>query len=83
MSAVEPLFRRTPAKRKARELATTLRRERADYVYLKEVFRQLRGPVQGPAGLFGACALSCSIRWWRTAGLVARQKTPLVYWSRR
>ena len=33
---------RTPAKRKARELATSLRRERADYAYLKEVFRQLR-----------------------------------------
>jgi integrase/recombinase XerD len=45
MSAVEPLFRRTPAKRKARELATTLRRERADYVYLKEVFRQLRAEL--------------------------------------
>src|SRR5437870_12966390 len=43
MSAVEPLIpRRTPAKRKARELATTLRRERPDYAYLKEVFRQPR-----------------------------------------
>jgi integrase/recombinase XerD len=43
VSAVEPLaWRRTPAKRKARQLATTLRQERSDYVYLKEVFRQLR-----------------------------------------
>jgi hypothetical protein len=42
MNTVEPLLRRTPAKRKARELATTLRRERPDYVYLKELFRQLR-----------------------------------------
>jgi integrase/recombinase XerD len=43
MSGVETLVpRRTPAKRKARELATTLRRERPDYAYLKEVFRQLR-----------------------------------------
>jgi len=42
MNAVEPLVRRTPARRKARELATTLRRERPDYVYLKELFRQLR-----------------------------------------
>ncbi|MDQ6672158.1 MAG: tyrosine-type recombinase/integrase [Chloroflexota bacterium] len=37
--------RRTPAKRKARQLATTLRRERPDYVYLKEVFRQLRAEL--------------------------------------
>ncbi len=43
MSAVEPLtWRRTPAKRKAHQLATTLRQERPDYAYLKEVFRQLR-----------------------------------------
>ncbi len=46
MTAVEPLTgRRTPAKRKARQLATTLRRERPDYVYLKEVFRQLRAEL--------------------------------------
>ena len=43
MTAVEPLIaRRTPARRKARQLATTLRRERPDYAYLKELFRQLR-----------------------------------------
>src|ERR1700687_4430764 len=43
MSAVETLIGRcTPAKRKARQLATTLRRERPDYAYLKELFRQLR-----------------------------------------
>jgi integrase/recombinase XerD len=43
VTAVEPLaWRRTPAKRKARQLATTLRQERPDYVYLKEVFRQMR-----------------------------------------
>jgi integrase/recombinase XerD len=46
VSAVEPLaWRRTPAKRKARQLATTLRQERPDYVYLKEVFRQLRAEL--------------------------------------
>jgi hypothetical protein len=46
VSAVEPLaWRRTPAKRKARQLATTLRQERPDYVYLKEVFRQLRAEI--------------------------------------
>jgi integrase/recombinase XerD len=37
--------RRTPAKRKARQLATTLRRERPDYAYLKELFRQLRAEL--------------------------------------
>src|SRR5712692_4940159 len=31
-----------PAKQKAHQLATTLRHERPDYTYLKEVFRQLR-----------------------------------------
>ena len=46
MTAVEPLTgRRTPAKRKARQLATTLRRERPDYAYLKELFRQLRAEL--------------------------------------
>ena len=34
--------RRTPAKRKARQLAKHLRPERPDYTYLKEVFRHLR-----------------------------------------
>jgi integrase/recombinase XerD len=33
---------RTPAKKKARELAKYLRKEHPDYAYLKEVFRQLR-----------------------------------------
>jgi integrase len=33
---------RTPAKRKARQLAKYLRAERPDYAYLKEVFRHLR-----------------------------------------
>jgi integrase/recombinase XerD len=43
VTAVEPLTgRRTPARRKARQLATTLRRARPDYAYLKELFRQLR-----------------------------------------
>jgi integrase/recombinase XerD len=46
VSAVDPLaWKRTPAKRKARQLATTLRQERPDYVYLKEVFRQLRAEL--------------------------------------
>ena len=46
MITVEPpLVRRTPAKRKAHQLATTLRHERPDYVYLKEVFRQLRAEL--------------------------------------
>jgi integrase/recombinase XerD len=46
VTAVEPLTgRRTPAKRKARQLATTLRRERPDYAYLKELFRQLRAEL--------------------------------------
>ena len=43
VSAVQPVAsKRTPAKRKARQLAATLRQERPDYAYLKEVFRQLR-----------------------------------------
>ena len=33
---------RTPARRKARQLAKYLRAERPDYTYLKEVFRYLR-----------------------------------------
>ena len=33
---------RTPARKKARELATHLRGERPDYAYLREVFRHLR-----------------------------------------
>ena len=38
----EPTWRRTPAKRKARELAKYLRGERPDYAYLKEVSGHLR-----------------------------------------
>jgi integrase/recombinase XerD len=46
VSAVGALtWRRTPAKRKAHQLATTLRHERPDYVYLKEIFRQLRAQL--------------------------------------
>jgi len=44
---------RTPAKKKARELARYLRSERPDYAYLKSVFRALRAelgvPVPGPS----------------------------------
>ena len=40
MSASPP--RRTPPKRKARQLAKYLREERPDYAYLKAVFRALR-----------------------------------------
>src|SRR2546425_11470924 len=41
MIAVEMMTgRRTPAKHKARQLATSLRRERPDYAYLKKLFRQ-------------------------------------------
>lgn len=42
MSAVGAPAKRTSAKRKARELAKYLRGERPDYLYLKEVFQQLR-----------------------------------------
>jgi integrase/recombinase XerD len=38
----EPAGKRTSPKQKARELATTLRRERPDYAYLKSIFRALR-----------------------------------------
>ncbi|MBV9650591.1 MAG: tyrosine-type recombinase/integrase [Pseudonocardiales bacterium] len=37
--------RRTPAKRKARQLAKHLRGEHPDYAYLKEVFRHLRAEL--------------------------------------
>jgi integrase/recombinase XerD len=37
--------RRTPARRKARQLARHLRGERPDYAYLKEVFRHLRAEL--------------------------------------
>lgn len=40
-----PAPRRTPARRKARELARHLRGERPDYAYLKEVFRHLRAEL--------------------------------------
>jgi len=40
MSGESP--KRTPAKKKARELARLLRVERPDYAYLKDVFRHLR-----------------------------------------
>jgi integrase/recombinase XerD len=43
-----PGRRRTPAKRKARELAKHLRGERPDYAYLKEVFRHLRAELEVP-----------------------------------
>jgi integrase/recombinase XerD len=41
-SAAAPGPRRTPARRKARQLAKYLRGERPDYAYLKDVFRHLR-----------------------------------------
>ncbi len=41
-AAAPPSTRRTPAKRKARELAKHLRSEHPDYAYLKEVVRHLR-----------------------------------------
>ena len=40
--SADALIKRTPAKRKARQLAKHLRSERPDYAYLKEVFRHLR-----------------------------------------
>ena len=40
--AAGPGPQRTPARRKARQLARHLRGERPDYAYLKEVFRHLR-----------------------------------------
>jgi integrase/recombinase XerD len=45
-SAASPTVSRTPAKRKARELARHLRAERPDYAYLKEVVRHLRAELQ-------------------------------------
>jgi integrase/recombinase XerD len=41
-AAAGPGPTRTPARRKARQLARYLRAERPDYAYLKEVFRHLR-----------------------------------------
>ena len=42
MTDTQQSIRRTPAKRKARQLAKHLRAERPDYAYLKQVFRHLR-----------------------------------------
>ncbi len=42
MSTEPDALKRTPAKRRARQLANHLRAERPDYAYLKEVFRHLR-----------------------------------------
>lgn len=39
---------RTPAKKKAKELAKILRSERPDYYYLKSVFRHLREELDVP-----------------------------------
>ena len=41
-AATGPGPQRTPARRKARQLATYLRAERPDYAYLKDAFRHLR-----------------------------------------
>jgi integrase/recombinase XerD len=41
-AAPRPGMPRTPARRKARQLARHLRDERPDYAYLKDVFRHLR-----------------------------------------
>jgi integrase/recombinase XerD len=41
-------IKRTPAKKKARELAKLLRSERPDYGYLKSVFRHLREELDVP-----------------------------------
>ncbi len=49
ITAVEPSARiptRTPAKKKARQLAKYLRAERPDYAYLKQVFRHLREELE-------------------------------------
>lgn len=40
-----PVPRRTPAKRKAQQLAKHLRGERPDYAYLKDVFQHLRAEL--------------------------------------
>ena len=45
-AAVPGTVSRTPAKRKARELAKHLRAERPDYAYLKEVVRYLRAELE-------------------------------------
>jgi len=37
---------RTPAKKKAKELAKLLRTEQSDYLYLKSVFRALRAELE-------------------------------------
>jgi integrase/recombinase XerD len=47
-TASAPPVRRTPPKKKARELAAALRRERPDYAYLKSVFRALRAELDIP-----------------------------------
>jgi integrase/recombinase XerD len=49
---------RTPAKRKARQLAKHLRAERPDYAYLKEVFRHLRAEL-GVEATTGPAKLPC------------------------
>ncbi len=40
------IFNRTPAKKKAKELAKYLRTERPDYAYLKRVFQHLRDELE-------------------------------------
>lgn len=48
MSMLEPSGKRTPARKKAQELARHLRGERPDYAYLKQVFRELRQELAVP-----------------------------------
>ena len=45
MTAATGPAKRTPARKKATQLAKYLRAERPDYIYLKEVFRHLRGEL--------------------------------------
>ncbi len=56
---------RTPARRKARQLARHLRGERSDYAYLKEVFRRRGGHHREETAVRAGCA-----RFPTSAGMI-------------
>jgi integrase/recombinase XerD len=82
MSPEERRAPRTPAKQKARELATALRRERPDYLYLKEVFRSVRAelgiPVWRPAPRLPHVPSEAEIRRYYETVWQARRLDDLV-----
>ncbi|MEU0568151.1 hypothetical protein ABZ297_22595 [Nonomuraea sp. NPDC005983] len=69
---------RTPAKRKARQLAKYLREERPDYAYLKEVFRHLRAELDIQVQKLPYVPTEAEIRNYCTTVWAARRTGDIV-----